>query len=510
MESRLDSILRSCIACEVTDQRDLIKDNFNNLLTCHNLTMSNSGQTSIYAFIFDFFLNNHHSPEISTVQTHFRDNSSVVDYLFILKSRKPIYQGDFTEYLRLELRDQKKKKAAEVLKEAFEINQNGIDITKGKQTVRLVGPEDAVNHVLDNCHDILSPEMGSAINGNVFDQSKLDEFKLSYQRIKANPDANQGQYCGIRQLDEHIGGLRKKELWIHAAFVSHMKSSLALNWAYNQAIYYRNNSLYYSLEMPFEQLQRIMVTMHSFHDKFEDIRLRLGIQRDINEPCSLSYKFLKKGELSLAEERYLFEYVLEDLENKDNGYGKVFIETESYSQKSGTRISDISRKAEIYHAKDPIGMLIIDHLMLLKPNDRHANRTDALNEIVRDTKQLTMKFNKDEGIGVLGLYQTSRDGYRKAMNNEGIYDLTAFNYSNEVEKSSDIITLSYLDKELREQCRLLFQNLKSRDESLIEPFKARIYWPCRRLLTNYEDDEKGIDHTLDADSLSFEDALDDA
>ena len=511
MESRIDLILRSCIAFDVTDQRDLMRDNFNNLLTCSQLEMNTSAQKSIYSFIFKFFLDNHHSPEISTVQAHFtaKKETATIDYTFILKVRKPVYQGDFIENLRLEIRSQKKTRASLILKEAFDIVQDGMDITKGRETIRLSGPEDAINHVLDSCHDILIPEMGASINGNAFDVKKLEEFRVSYEQVKANPEMNQGQYSGIYQYDSHIGGLRKKELWIHAAFVSGLKSSIALNWVYNQAVYYKYNSLYYSLEMPFEQLQRILVTMHSFHDKFEKDRIKLGIQKDINEPCSLPYKFLKKGELTANQEVFLYDCVLKDLEDPEQNYGKIIIETESYSQKKGTRISDIGRVAEIHHARDPLKMIVIDHLMLLRPNERYASRTDALNEIVRDTKQLTMKFNRDEGIGILGLYQTSREGWRKAVKEGGIYDLTAFNYSNEVEKSADIITMSYLDRELREQSRVLLQNLKSRDESLLDPFKGRVYWPCRRILTCFDDEDKD-DNSLEIDDLDFESALPDA
>jgi hypothetical protein len=249
--------------------------------------------------------------------------------------------------------------------------------------------------------------------------------------------------------------------------------------------------------------------MHSFHDKFEKDRIKLGIQKDINEPCSLPYKFLKKGELQANQEVFLFDVVLKDLEDPEMNYGKIIIETESYNQKKGTRISDIGRVAEIHHARDPLKMIVIDHLMLLRSNERYASRTDSLNEIVRDAKQLTMKFNRDEGIGVLGLFQTSREGWRKAVKEGGIYDLTAFNYSNEVEKSADIITMSFLDKELREQSRVLLQNLKSRDESLLDPFKGRVYWPCRRILTCVDDEDKD-DNSLEMDDLDFDNALPDA
>ena len=56
-------------------------------------------------------------------------------------------------------------------------------------------------------------------------------------------------------------------------------------------------------------------------------------------------------------------------------------------------------------------------------------------------------------------------------------------YANEAERSSDIVTATWVDDELRQQGMCQFQCLKSRDQAPFEPFWARIEWPCRRMLS---------------------------
>ena len=66
----------------------------------------------------------------------------------------------------------------------------------------------------------------------------------------------------IQQMDEAIGGARDGELWVHAAFAGHLKTTFALNWAYNQAIWFHDNVLYFSLEMPYHQVRRWLLAPH--------------------------------------------------------------------------------------------------------------------------------------------------------------------------------------------------------------------------------------------------------
>ena len=106
-------------------------------------------------------------------------------------------------------------------------------------------------------------------------------------------------------------------------------------------------------------------------------------------------------------------------------------------------------------------------------------------------KKLALGFNRGQGIAVVGLFQISREGYKSAVKSKektgrAGYDLTHLSYANEAERSGDIVTATWIDKELQDQSRVQFQNLKSRDNKPFDTFVSRVEWPVRRILTCYE------------------------
>jgi hypothetical protein len=55
--------------------------------------------------------------------------------------------------------------------------------------------------------------------------------------------------------------------------------------------------------------------------------------------------------------------------------------------------------------------------------------------------------------------------------------------SHNCERSSDIVTASWIDEELVKQGQMLIQCLKSRDQRPFDPFTASVFWPSRRIRT---------------------------
>jgi hypothetical protein len=110
-----------------------------------------------------------------------------------------------------------------------------------------------------------------------------------------------------------------------------------------------------------------------------------------------------------------------------------------------------------------------------------------LNEVLRDLKRLSMSFNRGMGIGVVALFQISREGFKAAEKNGGRYNLTHLSYANEAERSSDVVTAGWVDDELRESNMVKFQclksRLKSRDHKPFADFYSGVLWPCRRIFT---------------------------
>lgn len=276
----------------------------------------------------------------------------------------------------------------------------------------------------------------------------------------------------------------------HANFVANglvvHNSTYAFNWVYIQAIYLGKSSCFFSLEMPYEQCQRIIYTMHSRHEKFVLIRQKLGLQLGDEDHTCLTYEYIRDGKLPPNEERFLKEAVLPDLErNAANGnYGKMHFR--GYDPDSDTfTVSDIRNKGETLYRESPFSLLVVDHVLLVDSKKAWRSVTESANEVVRDLKKLSEVFNSGEGIAVLALFQISREGKKRADKAGGRYSLYDLSYSNEIERSSDIITASYLDDNLRKQCLAYFQFLKSRDGGMCEPFYVRVEWACRMLFTCY-------------------------
>jgi len=494
----MKTLLRSTFLVKPDESADLFLSNY--------LALSNSGlgfetteDNLIWTYVQEFFRTHNHVPTLSTLRAHFEriKEMEVVDRLEQLGQFPSRTRGDFLRHLEEKAEDRKIRMVRTYLKTAAEITETGYEEkdARGKVARKLMGAVDAMRFLLEKSHDIVAPTLGSRLSGGVL--GAVDTFKERYERVESDPQFGRGQFSGIKQLDETMGGCKKGELWTHAAFTGHMKSSLAMSWCYMQAVYYSNDSLYFSLEMPWEQVQNILWTMHSYHEKFRTIRIKLGIQpassktpggKEIHYDRGLDYEKVKYAQLSKKEKSFLFDIVAVDFKDPANGYGEVHVEVAD-PDKSDFTVADARSKAEILYAKNPFSMIVFDHMGLMAPRKWVASTTERSNEVIRDTKRLAMSFNRGQGIAVLGLFQINRDGFRAAEKNEGKYNLTHLAYANECEKSSDVVSASWIDDDLRKQGRFYMQCLKSRDVAPFERFGIRVEFHCRRLLT----DESGVE-----------------
>lgn len=487
----MKNLLRSCfVADPTTDQPELFAHNYHALVES-GLGFDTPEDNIIWKFISDFFKSHGHVPEIQTMRSHFTTvhEVDVVDRIERVALLKPRTRGDFLTYLEEKATDRRNRIVMDLAKEMAQIVQTGIEVkdTKG-QTTKLQGAIDAMRHALDRSHDIIAPTLGSKLSGNLMQDE--DDFLDRYDRIKADPLYGIGQMCGISQIDSVLKGAKKYELWLHTAYTGGLKSTFALHWAYVQAIYYRSSSVYFSIEMPYVQVRNLIYTMHSAHEKFRDIRKQLGINY-----IGLDYDKVKTATLSPPEEQFLREYVVPDFNKKTTvpatgpaavqaeDYGDIHIRNKNPDKRDFT-IDDLQSQSELVFAKTPFSTIFVDHLGLMDARGRYSSTTDKLNEVMKDLKQVAMGFNRGMGIAVVGLFQISREGYRSAEKNGGRYNLTHLSYANEAERSSDIVTSSWVDDELRKLNRAIFQCLKSRDQKPFDRVPVRVEFPCRRLLTD--------------------------
>jgi len=470
-------LLRSTFVAEPTDNGDRLLRNYL-ALNSSELGFENAQDTAIWAFVQDFVTAHRHTPDYSTIKSHFShlQSDEVVDRLEHLRVLQPKTRGDFIRRLEERAEERRVRMVTDILKEAAQVLMQGIEEGEGKDKRILRGPIDAVRFFLDRSHGVVAPATGARLSGNVTQDG--EDFIKEYDRVKNDPLAGIGQFTGIEQIDRAIKGAKRGELWTHAAFTGGLKSTFMLNWAYNQAVYYGHDSLIFSLEMLYEQCRRLIYGMHSAHEKFADI----------HKP--LDYVRVRDGELTDDEERFLKEWVVPDFMDEKNGYGNIHIEVGD-PDKIDFTVSDMRERAELLYANSPFATIFVDHALLVSPRKWVSNTTDRLNEVIRDCKKMSMSFNRGMGIGVVLLFQISREGYKaaqKTRQKEGDgkmypYNLTHLSYANEAERSSDNVTATWIEPELAAAGHVLFQHLKSRDQEPFEPFLAKIQWPSRRMGT---------------------------
>ena len=493
----MKSLLRSLFIGDAGDNGQLLLNNYQ-LFNGSGLGFDVPEYNAIWKYIQEFVRTHNHVPAILTIRSHFEysKEDSVLDQLKALEGLKARTKGDFQGVLEDRANDRRQRLWSEALKEASIITSTGMEVQEGREKKLLIGPVMSARYLMDKAHDVVAPTIGGLLSGEVTKDGVA--VREEYERVESDPLAGIGQFSFLKQMDDALGGAKRHELWIHAAFTGGMKSTLMLNWAYNQAVLYGHNALIFSLEMPYSQCRRILYAIHSIHPKFREIRMRLGLQQDLESDVGLAYTEIRDGKLSGPAKRFYFDFVIPDFNGTDVvkhpymdcDYGKIHIEVAD-PDKDDFTMHDLRSMAEIIYSKEPFSMIFVDHCGLMSPRRHRNSTTENLNEVIRDLKKLALGFNRGMGIAVVGLFQISREGYKSALKakektGKAGYNLTHLSYANEAERSADVVTTTWLDDDLKNQSRVQLNCLKSRDQAPFDPFIARVEWPCRRLFSCFE------------------------
>lgn len=504
-------VIRSLIRCRPTDPPDQFYANI--------LAVRESGfgfelaeDAELWRVVDEFARDHEHAPQLTTVTDIMRAGGELglaaADRLESLLSTPPTWGGDFAHLLDLVRELQKRNALTVAIKAAVAIATTGLDVGEGRDKKTLRGFEQAAAYVVEHLGDIASPPLRKGLSGDAM--ADVDDGDREYQKRKDDPSAAFGQWTGLKQMDESIGGARPSELWIHAAYSGHLKTTFALNWAYNRAIWFHDSVLYFSLEMPYHQVRRWIYAMHSFHPKFAAIRVALGIQTEGGNDVGLDYKSIRDGKLTHAEEVYYRQHVLPDLKDPENGYGRIIIEVAD-PDKPDVTVDGLRGRAETIYPKIPFSTLYVDHATLVGARSRYTSTTERLTDTLRDLKRFAMRFRRGQGIPVVALYQINREGLKEAHKRKEkgqlpTYDLYNLANASEAERSADVVTASYLDSDYAARNRALFTCLKSRDNQPFAPFLSQIDWPCRRIGTCLESPQ--ADYATQATPKNIIDSLD--
>lgn len=480
------TLLRSCIVVKIADPPELFLPNI--------LALDQSGlvpevleEKTLWRLIRDFAKLHQHAPDFKTLQLQLQASSDLtaLDYLELVIRESPKTRGDFALYLERKIEERRSSSLLEALRVARAIATTGLEVEgeRGKKQ-QLRGVDTALDRLRSETRNLERAPTGLRISGEVTGTDAAADLRSEYERAKISPVI--GNLCGIMQIDVGLRGSKNQELWVHAASTGQLKSTFAANWAYNLAVIYRRSSLYFSLEMTYAQIRRQLAAMHSFHYKFRSVRHQLGLQADEDTDAGLDYEKIRYGQLSPTEEDFYLNYVLPDLQDDSQKYGKIHVEVADPNKTRFTS-ENLRDVAERRYEEDPYHQVIVDHAGLVGTNGYHRSETEKQTEIYQGLHRLSRGFRQGQGIAVIALAQITRDGFKTSQRKKEAgrlprYTTADLAWASEAERSADIITTTYVDDGLRARSRVLFDCLKNRDGGPLDPFLARVYWPSRRLL----------------------------
>jgi replicative DNA helicase len=464
-------LLRSTIDIGGTIVQDNLIKNFQRLVQSQ-IDWQRPDDQRIYDYVLRYFQNRLEMPSIQTLRDYFKrlgDNGDleVEERLKDIEAAPLYIQTGYAHLLQTLQEDQNTVKAVALLTETRDIITKGLDIVEPgtREKIRRKGVREGLVHFTSKAHELIIPEYNAKTAGDM----RLDGQAVwnEYVEAKNNKEKAWGKFTGLNCIDKVCHGIKRGELWIHAAFAGQLKTTFALNWSYNLVTRFKTNVLYFSLEMPYEQIRRQVMTIHSANGKFKAMGYK-----------PLDYRKIRDGELTPEEEAF-YQIVIEDWTTNPE-----YCSFEIRSPDHDMSIDDVRLEAELVHKQTEIGLLVLDHGQLLEARKKHRRSNDYVNElnsIVRDTKKLALHFNHGEKLAVLMLFQINRQGHEEAIKNKGKYKSTAIAYANEVEKSADYITTTFLDDDHRRNGSTYFTNLKNRENAIIEPFYAAVDFSSRRM-----------------------------
>jgi replicative DNA helicase len=435
----------------------------------HPLEFQSEEDRKIYKYLEDFYQQMSAPPDYALVKEFFenQDDIETTARLEEVKVAQCYIRENYLSIIRAELDRQQVKGVILLCRDASAIAEHGRNLDKpidGKKILR--GVHDAVNYLYGELHQFTKIEGGEKLEGVVTDDA--DEFLEEYELIeKTNQFANRNLF-GFEPVDSVCRGHRIGEFWVHCGFAGHLKSTVAMNYAYNNVMVYGKNIFYGILEMPYSQLRRNFYVIHSSHGKF------VTEWYPEDGYTGLDYRQVRDGELN-KRDRERLRIVSRDFHK--SAKGRLYI----WRPDKEVTIDEIRRKAEMFHNKWGCDGIIIDHLGLVMPSRGSRDYVVAVNSVVREARMLALNFARGRAVPLLALFQINRQGLLRAEKNEGRYDFAAISYANEIEKSADVITTTYLDDQLRKEGKFKMGNLKNRDNPHFDMMIGKILWKSKRM-----------------------------
>lgn len=448
--NNVEYILRGLIRKE---DEDTSKHNTN----YNNLINSELKIDQLYKDLFDY-LTEYYSiygsaPLKSTVLRKCRElgRQDLIDLVEKILKELPVpIEGDFVFHIDSLLKIFNYKFIKNLLQESLDeldnhYSENILDDFFVESTLSKINTETST---------LLSSSIKSDIitSGDISDSH--DKFLLEYEKKESDKGNSYGILSGVDIIDTAFNGIRKGQMFFIAGWTGTFKTGSCINWAVN-GVTSGYNVLYITMENTYNEALAQILSCHAANPKFASLNIKPPTHSEIFN-----------GRLTPKQKEFIFDIVYKDIIlNKDGDYGRFFLHQPTNVDFKIGNIINTCLKFNNECGRE-LDMLVLDSPSLVTP-DGNLKDNSARNWVIRTIKTISTSFNRGRGLAILCPHQINREGYARALSNNGVYDHKCLADLNEVERSSDGIITLFLNAQLREAGKLQIQFLKSRSDQLL-------------------------------------------
>lgn len=229
------------------------------------------------------------------------------------------------------------------------------------------------------------------------------------QELYSREDLNEtiGYTTGLKDVDSKTNGLQKGDLITVAGRPSMGKTAFVMGIAEHIAYKYKENVAVFSFEMDAKQLTNRLI---SSIGKINSTKMKTGNLSDQDwERYSKAFGKLNESPIHI-----------------DDGCSMTIFELRARAKKLKERLGSL-------------GLIVVDHIGLMKPSNSNGNRVQDVSEITRELKNLARELD----CPIIQLSQLNRNLEQRPNKRPIMSDLRE---SGSIEQDSNIIFFIYRDE----------------------------------------------------------------
>jgi replicative DNA helicase len=295
--------------------------------------------------------------------------------------------------------------------------------------------------LIQRCHELTQLAMEQSLETTaLLDTAEQSIFELGQERITRDyqsignlarevledverrslvPDGITGVATGFEELDAMTGGFQPSDLIILAARPSVGKTAIALNFACNVGLGWR--------EVRFIPEKRIPVAIFSLEMSSSQVAKRM-----ISTISRVSMHAMNKGQLEPDQQQALVKaaHAVQS--------APIFID-----DTAGLTILELRAKTRRLKSEHPnLGLVVVDYMQLMRGSGRYDNRQQEISEISRGLKILARELH----VPILALSQLSRNIETRKKDGSALPMLSDLRESGSIEQDADMVMFVHRQK----------------------------------------------------------------